>query len=69
MIQRDLLDEIRHEKLDTMSFHMVKYGMSLIIIKVHEEKSCRVSPNVASNFFEPASQTTSRVKLLISSRA
>ena len=32
--------------------------MSLVITKVHEEKSCCVTPNVASNFFEPTTQTT-----------
>ena len=51
-------------KLYTMSFHMVKSGMSFLIIKLHEEKSNRVSPNVASNFFELTSQTTCRIQLV-----
>ena len=33
-----------------------KCGMSFLIIKLHEETSYRVSPNVATNFFEPTSQ-------------
>ena len=30
-----------------------KCGMSFLIIKLQEEKLYRVSPHVASNFFEP----------------
>ena len=38
--------------------------MSFLIIQLHEEKSYRVSPNVASNFFEPTSQITCRIQLV-----
>ena len=34
------------------------------IIKLHVEKSYRVSPHVASNFFEPKSHTTCRIQLV-----
>ena len=37
--------------------------MTLMIAKFHEEKSCRVSPYVATNFYE---QTTSRIQLVAS---
>ena len=37
--------------------------MSFLIIKLHEEKY-RVSPHVASNFFEPTSPTTRRIQLV-----
>ena len=36
----------------------------LLIIKLHEEKSYRASPNVESNFFEPTSQMTCRIQLV-----
>ena len=65
MIQKDLYDEISLEaRYDVISYD--KCGMSLIITKVHEEKSCCVSPNVASNHFEPTLQTTSHIQLVAS---
>ena len=41
-----------------------KCGMSFLKIKLHEEKSYRVSPNVTSNFFEPTSQMTYHIQLI-----
>ena len=38
--------------------------MSFLIIKLQEEKSYHVSPHVASNFYEPPSHTTCRIKLV-----
>ena len=38
-----------------------KYVMSFSVIKLDEEKSYRVSPNVASNFSEPTSHPTCRI--------
>ena len=51
MIQRNLYDEINKAIYGVISYG--KCGMSFLIIKLHEEKLYRVSPNVASNFFEP----------------
>ena len=36
------------------------------LAEVRKEKSYRVSPNVASNFFEPTLQTTGRIQLVAS---
>ena len=36
--------------------------MSFLIIKLHEEKLHRVSPNVVSNFFEPTLLTACRIQ-------
>ena len=36
--------------------------MSFLIIKLQEGKSYRVSPNVASNFFEPRPRFTKNLK-------
>ena len=38
--------------------------MSFLMIKLHEEKSYRVSPHVASNFFKPNSHATCRIQLV-----
>ena len=38
--------------------------MSFLMIKLQEEKSYRVSPHVASNFFEPTSHLTCRIQLV-----
>ena len=51
MIQRNLYDEI-----SLAIYCVISYGkcrMNCLIIKLQEEKSYRVSPHVASNFFEP----------------
>ena len=37
-----------------------------MVTKFHEEKLCRVSPNVDTNFFVPTPQMTSRIKLVAS---
>ena len=37
-----------------------KCGMVLIITKFHKEKSCLVSPLVATNFFQPTPQMKTR---------
>ena len=42
---------------------MVK-ALSFFIIKLQQEKSCPVSPHVASNLFEPTSYTTCRIQLV-----
>ena len=60
MVQRNLYVEISKAKWCVILYG--KCGLSFLIIHVHEEKSYRVSPNVASNFFEPISQTTCRIQ-------
>ena len=58
MIQRNLYDELA--KLYTVLFHNYgRCGISLKIIKLHEEKS-----HVASKFFESKSHTTCRIQLV-----
>ena len=61
MIQRNLYDEISQGIYGVISYD--KCSMSFLIIKIHEEKSYRVSPNVASNLIEPTSQTKSSIQL------
>ena len=43
--------------------------MSFLMIKLHEEKAYHVSPNVASNFFEPTLQTTYGIQSDLVSRS
>ena len=45
-------------KLYTVSFHMINVVWAFLIIKLHEEKSYRVSPNVASNFSDGVSRAS-----------
>ena len=56
MIQRNLYDEISYAIYGVISYG--KCGMSFLMIKLHEEKLYRVSPNVAANFFERTLQTS-----------
>ena len=51
-------------KLYMMTFHMLNAVWVFLIMKLHEQKSYRVSPRVASNFYEPTSQTTCRIQLV-----
>ena len=55
---RNLYDEISQA---IQAYGVISYGkcgISLLMIKLHEEKSHRVSPNVAFNFFEPITRVS-----------
>ena len=54
-------------KLAKLLYGVISYGkcgMSFKIIKLHKERLYRVSPHVASNFFEPTAYTTCRIQLV-----